>query len=133
MPCRQQHKLLAQAVEKWRRADQQRTSTLLGQGCESGAEITFGIGGQYEELYAQARCRVLQIAYLDFGTRIVLVDERCNGCGFGNQVVQQTEPLRLEACGELVNPGHIAAGPVETVNKPGLYRVVADGKDNWDC
>src|SRR5262245_56676214 len=89
-------------------------------------EIAFGIGGQNEELHTEPRRRLSHVTRLGFGTGIVWIEKGRHAGGFRNNLVQQSQPLRLEPPGQLINSGHIAARPVEAGDEAEIDWVAAN-------
>src|SRR6516165_2003669 len=131
MACGQHDELLTPDIEEC--SDQERRGPLLDKGRKRGIKIAFHIGAHDNELHPQAGSRLLHLAQLVFGTRIVWVDQHGDDRGPGNHFVQQSESLRFRPCRELIDPGQVATGPVEARDEPGCGGIVADSEDDRNC
>src|ERR1044071_5523992 len=95
-------KLFAQAIEEWRGADQERAGALVDKRLEGCTEFAFTVDAQNGEMQAKPVCRLLYVFQLDVGAQIVWIDEHAYGCGLGNKLVQQPEPLGFQPGGKLI-------------------------------
>src|SRR5262249_17357197 len=77
--------------------------------------------------------RLLHLAQLVFGIRIVRVDEHRDGRGLGNHFVQQSQPLRLEPRSEMIDSGDVSAWPIEAGDEAQPDGIAAGGEHNGNC
>ena len=133
MTRRPEDELLAFGVEEGGRADLERRSLPLDDGRERGIEIAFRIGTHDNELYAQGDRRLLHVAQLVFGIRIIWIDEHRDGRGLGNHLMQQAQPLRLQPRGKMIDAGDVTAGPIEAGDEVQPDGIGAGAEDNGSC
>ena len=99
------------------------------EGC---VDFGFRAGLQDLELQALCVCCLLRRADDAPGLRIVRVQEQADRLRLRHQLGDQLDPLLPELRVEVGDPGKVAARARETGHQPGLNRVDASHKDDWD-
>src|SRR6266516_1519677 len=131
MARRQHYEDMTPAVEKRIDGDDKCVGPLFHQRHKCRIKVALAAGFQNDDLLPEGVSGCLYVPLLIFRSRIVRVHEKADRRGFGDQFVQQPQPLRLQASKVDGRTCHVAPWTVEAGDQTEFDWVAVHREDDW--
>src|SRR5262245_15371506 len=125
----ERHYLVASAVQEWIRAREQRVGALACHDHERRIDLPLVDGIQYANLLTQTARRRLYVLQITRAIWTCWIVEDGDRRGVWSELVQETEPLGPDICGQQAHLGCVTSGLIQAGNESGSHRVFAGEHD----
>src|SRR5262245_34113163 len=119
----ERHDLVASAVQEWIRAREQRVGALACHDHERSVDLPLVDGIQYANLLTQTARRRLYVLQITRAIWTCWIVEDGDRRGVWSELVQETEALGPDICGQQAHPGCVTSRLIQAGNESGSHRV----------